>query len=191
MKYPYGKIDRLSVSLVNNKVEKGIYDKIMKGGECIRQLNTNAEKSRWLLEAMKVMDANLEPTLKCKVREECACCLTGQRQIITKKIHTTYKTVNNRIDAANEAKYVFGNGVKEIGKGKYEVSFFKEEDMNKQCPCIKDLDDTMSITYCYCCGGHVKHHLQNVLGVPLNVKVVSSVLSSKGKKSCTFELTEV
>lgn len=46
-----------------------------------------------------------------------------------------------------------------------------------------------SITYCYCCGGHIKHHLQIALGRSLVLKVRSSALSSGHKRPCSFLFT--
>ena len=53
------------------------------------------------------------------------------------------------------------------------------------------MDKEMSKTYCYCCGNHVKHHLETVLGKKLDVEVITSALMSMGKKSCRFVLTEL
>jgi len=191
MEYPYGRIQKLSESLKQNGVNGERYDFIMKDGECIKQTFKNSEKSKWFIHAMKRMEATLDKKTREKIREGCACCLGGKRHKICKEIYNTCTTTNERIKAANEAKLVFGNGVREIKDGTYEVTFFKEEDERKVCPCLKDLDEAMPITYCYCCGGHVKYHLQTVLGKNLKLHVISSVLSSQGKQNCRFELTEI
>jgi predicted hydrocarbon binding protein len=49
----------------------------------------------------------------------------------------------------------------------------------------------MSSTYCLCCGGHIKHFLEILLGKKVEVKFISSALSSYGKKNCQFELKEI
>ena len=191
MKYEYGKIDRLSESLGKNNVPKQIYLAIMKDGELIKRTSKNKEKSKWLFGAINTMDKLLDPYLKKRIREDCACCLSGKRQKLCKNVNKEYSTIEERIEAINKTHYVFGNGVKIIGKGKYEVTFFNEDLPIKKCVCVKDLEGKMSITYCFCCGGHVKHHLQTVLGVPLEVKTISSALSSEGKKNCRFQLSEI
>ncbi|HEX2966931.1 MAG TPA: hypothetical protein VHO84_14180, partial [Syntrophorhabdaceae bacterium] len=91
----------------------------------------------------------------------------------------------------NQTKLVFGNSVRMSSKGKYEVSFFPENKEIRNCPCLKGLVKAMPVTYCYCCGGHVKHHLETVLGTKLSVKVLETVLSTNGKKGCKFELKEL
>ena len=41
--------------------------------------------------------------------------------------------------------------------------------------------------FCGCCGGHIRHHFQNILGVTLKLKeIVSSPISSNGEKRCEF-----
>jgi hypothetical protein len=191
MKYPYGKIQKLSDSLENNGVEADLRIEIMRDGEKIKQTDKNEEKAAWFHAAMTRMDAKLDPATRRKIREGCACCLGGKRHEICKQINGTCATKKERIEAADKAKLVFGNGVREIEKGRYEVSFFPDNLEYKPCPCLKGLTEPMPITYCYCCGGHVKYHLETVLGQRLEVQVLTSALSTNGRTGCKFELTEV
>jgi hypothetical protein len=191
MEYEYGKIKRLSESLVSNKVPRKIYIAVMKNGELIKKTSKNKEKTQWFYQAMNTMDQLLEPEIKQKIREDCACCLSGKRQSLCKKVKKDYETQEERIKAINDTHYVFGNSVKVLSKGKYEVSFFNDEQPIKKCVCLKDVEGKISKTYCFCCGGHVKHHLETVLGVQLKVKTISSALSSEGKLNCKFQLAEI
>ena len=46
---------------------------------------------------------------------------------------------------------------------------------------------TMPLSYCYCCAGSFRRHLQLQLGVELKTKeIVSSPIHSKGEKPCAF-----
>jgi hypothetical protein len=191
MEYEFGKIDRLNKSLVENNVDMAILIEIMKDGEKVLKTSSNKTKSIWFYDAMNKMDKLLEIDQRKKIREDCACCLTGKRSTLCKKVNKSYNSVEEKINAINDTHSVFGNEIKITGPGKYEVSFFPEYMELKKCVCLRDLDKPMSITYCYCCGGHVKHHLETVLGKSVSVKVISSALSSQGKKNCHFELREV
>jgi hypothetical protein len=191
MKYPYGKIDKLAQSLAANQVDPATIELIMRGGDRVKQTDKNEKKAAWLLHAMEALDSELGPELRHKVREDCACCLGGKRNEICKQIHKSLPDTASRIQAANEAKLVFGNGVREKATGLYEVSFFDDALEKKPCPCVRGLDEAMPITYCYCCGGHVRHHLETVLGKKLSVKVLETALSTLGKKGCRFELREI
>ena len=190
MKYGYGKIGKLAENLEKNNIDKEIIGRIMFDGDKIKQTDTNEKKSEWFYDAMARMDNELSESIRYKIRQACACCLGGKRNIVCKEINKKYTSVEEKIEAANNSKLVFGNGVKIISPGKYEVSFFPDEWEEKKCPCIKDLKKEMSLTYCYCCGGHVRYHLETVLGKKLRVKVLETALTTLSKKSCRFELTE-
>jgi len=48
-------------------------------------------------------------------------------------------------------------------------------------------DCVMPLSYCYCCAGSGRRHLQLQLGVELKTKeVISSPINSKGQKPCEF-----
>lgn len=191
MEYSYGKIKKLADSLKNNGIETAIASTIMKGGEKIKQADKNEKKAEWFHNAMLVMDKELKPKVRYKVRQDCACCLGGKRHEICIQVNKNFKNTRERLKAVNEGRLVFGHGVKKISNGKYEVSFFPETLETIKCPCLKGLTKAMPITYCYCCGGHVRYHLETVLGKKLSVKVLETILSTAGKKGCRFELKEV
>lgn len=45
----------------------------------------------------------------------------------------------------------------------------------------------MPLTYCFCCAGHCRRHLEKLLDIQLKTKeIVSSPINSKGKKPCEF-----
>ena len=73
----------------------------------------------------------------------------------------------------------------------------KEKNYACVCPAIvknkvkvSDLiaqNRTMSLTYCFCCAGHCRQHLQKLLGIQLKTKeIVSSPINSGGEKPCEF-----
>jgi len=72
-------------------------------------------------------------------------------------------------------------------------TFWGEDDPNgiSTCGCytIRELPKPVDIskTYCACCGGLQRHIYQNALSVQLRlIEVVSSRISSGGKKKCEF-----
>lgn len=186
-KYKYGKIAKLSESLEKAGIAQEIIEQIMEGGEAIQKKPTPKEIAGWMEKAMLRMDNLLDIDTRKAVREACACCLGGKRLKLSKAIARQNETLADRIKAANETKFVFGHSVTMQEDGQILVSFAPEGLAEYRCSCFGGkIKGPLPITYCYCCGGHVKHHLQTALGSQLVCEVRSSALSSGGKKPCTF-----
>jgi hypothetical protein len=181
--------------LEKNGIDKEIHKKIMESAELVKPSSKPIVVAEWCFNAMNVMDELLDEKTRQKVREDCACRLGGRQEKLCKEANKNYLTSEERIMAINEAHQVFGHEVKIIGEGIYEVLFQDESVPEKRCACshsrLNGLNKEWSKTYCYCCGGHVKHHLETVVGKKLNVEVIASALSSIGKKSCHFRLKEI
>ena len=194
-KYNFGPIERLNQSLEKYGIDKDIHKKIMESGESIKGKSTQEEKAEWCFNAMNLMDDLLDENTRNKVREDCACLTGGTREKFCKKINKDYSSTEERIKAVNESHYIFGHEIKITGKGKYEVYFFDESIPEKRCSCLNGrlhcINKKWSKTWCYCCGGHVKQHLETILGKKLEVKIIASALTSMGKKSCHFKLNEI
>lgn len=186
VKYEFGKIDRLYESLVEYRVSASIIDEIMQGGEFIKKDDKPEKKTEWFAGAMSRMDMLLPEDKRREIREACACCLGGKRLQLSKQIARENESLAERIIAANKTGYVFGRGVKAEEDGTLTVTFFNDDLDGYQCVCLRKAGAPISETYCYCCGGHIKHHLQIALGRKLTCKVISSALSSGGKKNCRF-----
>ena len=194
--YKYGKINRLNKSLIKNGIDNEICQKIMESGETIKTGDKTEKKEDWFLNSMNVMDDLLDGKIKQKVREECACNLKGKRQIMCKELFEKNISVEEKIEEINKNHYVFGKEIKIIGKGTYEVTFWDESMQVKPCACwghknTWHLNKKMSSTYCLCCGGHIKHFLEILLGKRVEVVFISSALSSNGEKNCRFQLKEI
>jgi hypothetical protein len=185
-KYEYGRIAKLAESLEKHGVAQEIIGQIMEGGEDIRQSTPGEEKAEWMKGAMLRLGRLLDKETWQAVREGCACCLGGKRQELVKAVAKKGGTLEERIKAANEAKLVFGHSVTLQEDGQVLVCFAPEDLERYGCVCLRQAKEPLPITYCYCCGGHVKHHLQTALGHKLAVTVRSSALSSGGRKPCTF-----
>jgi hypothetical protein len=192
--YEDGKMEDLNQSLKKHGVKDSIRKKIMKSGEQIKKTSKKEVKAEWFFNAMNIMDELLDEKTRKEVREDCACLvLNGKRHELCKSINKKYETPEERIQAVNADHSVFGHEIKIIGAGKYEV-LFKDESIPEKhcCDCLQVvMDKKMSNTYCYCCGSHVRHQLETLLGKKVDVKIISSSLSSMGKKSCRFVLTEL
>jgi hypothetical protein len=184
--YEDGRIRRLAGSLAKAGVAQQLVERIMEGGTTIERSTPPERKAGWFGEAMDRMDGLLDTKTRHAVREACACCLGGKRLEMSRAIAKQHEALERRVSAANEAKLVFGHSVTMAEDGGILVRFSPEGQSEYRCVCLPKAKEPLSITYCYCCGGHVKHHLQIALGRKLACTVRSSALSSGGRQPCTF-----
>ena len=184
--YEYHRIGELAKQLAEAKVESEIIDQIMAGGKDILRKTSSEKKADWMRGAMLRMNKFLPLTIRKAVREGCACCLGGKRQKMSKTIASENATLEERIKAANAANYV--GSVTQAADGELIVRFNLQKVPPYRCYCLPQAKKPLPITYCFCCGGHVKHLLQIALGRELDCTTISSALSSRWQKSCTFSL---
>lgn len=185
--YEFGRIARLDMNLREQGVPEDVTAAIMQGGEEIRSNSKPRVKGAWFQQAMIRMDELLDKETRRAVREGCACCLGGERHKIAKSIARKHADFDERISAANEAKRVFGHSVTKQDDGRILVCFDEEGKPSYHCVCLgRDVSGPISATYCMCCGGHIKHHLQTVLERKLECEVRSTALTSAGATPCSF-----
>ena len=184
--YEESRVRKLAAALQKQGVPADVRERILEGGIEVRRGCSKEERAAWLFGAMERMDRELDFETRRAVRERCACCLGGKRATISRAIARDNETLGERVRAANEARFVFGHSVTEVEDGMVLVQFFPDGLMAYDCPCLPLLTQPISITYCYCCAGHVKRHIQMALGRKVEVRVASSALSSGGSEPCRF-----
>lgn len=184
--HEYGRIAALAENLEKAGIAADVRDRIMEGGAAIRNNTTPERKAAWMKDAMDRMDGLLDEETCRAVRESCACCLGGLRLAISKRIARENESLDDRIRAADEAKRVCGHSVTRLDERTIKVCFQPEGWERYRCVCLPKASGPFSVTYCYCCAGHAKHHLQIALGRGLEGVVQSSALSSEGREPCVF-----
>ena len=186
--YEYHRIGELAKQLAEAKVEPKIIDQIMEGGKAILRKTSSEKKADWMREAMLRMNKLLDLRTRKAVREACACRLKGRPLKASQGIASKNKSLEDRIKAANKAIAVYGGCVRMQENGEVLMRFSSEGLDHYRCPCLPGADKPLPVTYCFCCGGHVKYHLQIQLGQELDYTIQSTALSSGGKLPCTFSL---
>ncbi len=186
--YEYHHIGELATQLGKAGIKQETIDKIMEGGENILRKTSPAKKADWMREAMLRMNKILDLKTRKAVREACACRLTGRPLKASQAIARENKSLEDRIKAVNKAFSVFGGCVRMQENGEVLVRFAPEGLGHYRCACLRGADKPLPVTYCFCCGGHVKYHLQISLGRELDYAIRSTALSSGGKLPCTFSL---
>ncbi len=179
------RVARLAEQLEIAEIDRKIIDRIMEGGEDIRGKSSLEEAANWFRGAMNKMDELLNMETRKAVREGCACHLGGIKERTCAKIVQENESFEEKIRAVSAKKYICGNlTLKEDG----EIIACADPDDRYygKCVCLPGAKEPISITYCYCCQGHIKHHLQTALGCELEGGVIASPLSSGGKYPCTY-----
>lgn len=139
------------------------------------------------------MDKLLSKQQCLSVMQEQGCCKTGIGPAAHRAFGQTSKekTLKEKISLLNEVQMPHKAPCRLNEDGTLSV-YWGAEDMEKRsCPCgfTKKLPASFEVplTFCGCCGGHIRNNYQKSLGVKLRLKeIVSSSSSSRGKKRCEF-----
>ncbi|MEA4823704.1 MAG: DUF6144 family protein [Clostridiaceae bacterium] len=180
------KVRHLAEALKRFGVEETVAAQILEGGEQITKPK-DLRTTEWFHDAMRRLDALLPVELVNEIRESCACCTGGERRRLAQKIYRNNETVDARLKALDAAKLIVGHSARwEDGR---IVVRFAENAEKAYCPCLVVTEEPMPVSYCRCCGGHIKGHLETALGVKTALRIRSSQLSSAGKEPCVMEFT--
>jgi hypothetical protein len=191
MPYP----EKLKKSLEKYNIDREIIREIYEGYEDIRDKSSKKVKIPFMRRAMRILDEKVEYDKRYNIIDNCACCLGGARAKAVKKFYKSIEgqnlTLLEKVNALRE-EHPFQNystrlnddgtisdGIYYLVDGKYKCA----------CPCLnkEKLDEPISSTYCLCCAGHFRHHIQNALGIKLRTKeIVSSAIASLEKEPCVF-----
>jgi len=150
-----------------------------------------------VLDLIEQMDKLLTQEQRLLVMEEQGCHKTGHMDRINKEFASTHadKSIKERISLLNDENVTPNVPCCINDDGTFSIYWEIGEKENYQCVCAcirrmkKENPDTDNIskTFCGCCGGHIRHHYQNILGIKLKlIDVVSSPINSNGKSRCEF-----
>jgi len=140
------------------------------------------------------MDKLLTKEQLLSVMQEQGCCKSG----IGPKAHLAFgrenagKPLAERVRLLNDARGMPHKAPCRLNDdGTLTVHWGAENMRGRSCPCgfIKKLPEShkVPLTFCGCCGGHIRNNYQKSLGVKLQLKeIVSSSSSSNGEKRCEF-----
>ncbi len=180
-----GKIKRLAIALIKHgytfddavafiSSAKGITDE------------KKTEIAIWFAENLKKLENRDDYKEIC---EDCACCLGGKRYAAAREIFKSTDSLAERIDKLLRTPVVIGYAGKKIDENSFEVYFYPQQEYYR-CPCLRFDEGKQPVAmpegYCYCCAGHLKHHIEGALGRKVKVTMKASSLTSFGKEGCRF-----
>lgn len=144
------------------------------------------------------METLLDPDTVYQILDASACGTSKKELNGIKRIAAD--SLQERIDAmAHVGDFHAGWNVRLSNDDTITAGWTIQEKGAYACVCsaavnkkqkVSDLahgDRVMPLTYCFCCAGHCRRHLEKLLGVGLKTKeVVSSPIHSGGQKPCAF-----
>ena len=167
-------------------------------GKMIKEIIGNGD----LINTVTKMEQLLDHDMMVEILDSCACL--GGREFLRQceKIgkELAGKSLKEKVDCLND--HVLGSErITLVGNSLLTGTFSYQENEKYICVCsaavktnvtVADLtgnidDRVMPLSYCFCCAGSFRRHLQLQLGVGLKTKeIVSSPINSKGEKPCEF-----
>ena len=174
----------------NTMVKKGISEEIIAQFDFSEKNYNQPER---ILTLINQMDKFLSKEQCLSIMEEQGCCTTGKPA----KAHSDFgkkyanKIIEERIGLFDKLETPHRPPCKLNEDGTLSVFWGTGNEGDYICVCgfMKKLSQPINVskTFCGCCGGHARKNLQKSLGVKLQMKkIVSSAISSKGKKRCEF-----
>lgn len=179
------RILKLEEQLEVAKIDRETAGQILEGGEGLTKASRPEDVAEWFRGAMLKMDKLIGEETRFAIREGCACMLAGQKAKSCQRVAQEHKSLADKVKAVSALHYICGELW--IGEnGDINTRGDTEGKYGNKCVCLIQAREPVSITYCYCCGGHFKHHLQMALGVKLECTAVTTPLSTGNKAPCTF-----
>lgn len=182
-------VEKFRQALRDFLVDEAVIAQIMEGYEQITDKAPKEKRAAFFIQAVRRMDELLETEMCHQIRDSCACSKEGYRLKAVQKLAKEYesRTLEEKIHALNQVTHM-GHPILNDGG---TITAHIGEEGGFPCPCSVfdrlELHEPVSVTYCYCCGGHFRFHYQIALGKKLVTKSVeSSALESQGKRPCRF-----
>jgi hypothetical protein len=182
-------VENFRNALKASHIDESVIAQIMRGYGKITDRDTKEKRAAFFAQAVARMDKLLEPDTCRAIRDACACSKGGWRLNAVQKLAKEYegKPLEEKVQALGRVTHMGKPTLNDDGT--ITAGIGGEDGCPCACPVFSGsaLPEPVSMTYCYCCAGHFRHHYQIALGKRLITKrVASSALESLGRKPCRF-----
>jgi len=169
---------------------------VMKNSEELYTLeSTGPEKAKWLKAALKTIDGLANEDEKYEILSCCAHEFSNKRITQLRAIYARTGDIDAVLKHMNEdpdwyEKPKRKGNIIYVCKVPYDVKSYESaktetEKKKSYCHCMlvrKHLDEEISPTFCYCGTGWYRQYWEGILGKPVKIEVLRSLL--KGDEKC-------
>lgn len=184
-------IDNLRRSLERSETDE-VREKVLKGSERLDEGADPAQVARWVQGAMKRLDDAVGKRARSRIMEECgAACAQANHGTIDRVI-AKRKKYGNLEEFLEAEKDTLLPGMRLEKKGRSLYQYYMPRSFGRAGRCFCSLisglppDQTISPTYCQCSKGFAQKMWERVLGRPVKIEVLETVLT--GAAECKFRV---
>jgi len=163
---------------------------VMEGSEKITEKTDKKKIAIFVKKAMERLDATVDEETRFKIMVNCGyACAKVNRRAVDRFVarRNKFETLDEFLDA-EQKKPSIGTRLERHGEIVYQ--FYTPQSYRRPVRCYCGLlrglpvDEKVSLTYCYCSKGFVEKVWEAILGKPVKVDLLQSVVS--GAKECKF-----
>lgn len=173
---------------------------VMKDCETLYTVESTAvDKVKWLKSALKTLDSQANEDQKYEILSCCAHEFSNKRIARLRAIYESTGDIDAVLKYMNEdpdwyEKPTRKGNVIYVGKVPYDVKGYENatteaEKKKSYCHCMlvrKHLEEGISPTFCYCGTGWYRQYWEGILGKPVKIEVLKSLL--KGDEKCEMAI---
>ncbi len=169
-----------------------VEEEVMEGSERLVSSSTDREFTQWMREAVGRLDGLVDETTRNRIMRHCGHNCSQEYQEVIQFAKDRFQQsgdLNEFLESESRRRFP-GTRLWREGDVIYQVyepgSFV--EPMRCYCCILRNLpsDERISMTYCRCSEGFLKSYWEEVLGRPVRVEILESVVS--GGKQCRFAI---
>jgi Family of unknown function (DUF6144) len=167
--------------------------KIMNGSEGLTAKTDKKKMAKWVKGAMERFDSQIDDEkIRTRIMENCGheCAKVNGRVIERAKVRRRKFKSDDAFLEAEQQKPMTGTRLVREGNvlNQYYTPKTFTRPMRCYCSLLRGLpeEEKVSITYCNCSKGFVETLWESVLGRPVKVELVQSVIS--GADECEFKI---
>ena len=139
------------------------------------QIDPQAFTQRWIVDLVNSLDEHLDEETRQRVMESCgrSCARSGPVRVARQHAGDLDGWLGILVKWHSGEEYVQRDGSR--------ITVLCQECV---CPVVKDIEGTLPDTYCNCSLGWMKETFETVVGEPVDVTLVESVV--RGGQMCRF-----